>query len=125
MLGEEFKGYKGNEAVDKLLQEKRGYIKDAFHNEAFGDIALIYGDDGCGLCHIIKQRKQQGFTDEKIKSLLYNLGDVITHGTVGQSKNGQGTFEIFKDGEVAVISPTLRGNDFTFVLTAYKSRRKK
>lgn len=125
LLGEEFKGYKGNEAVDKLLQEKRGYIKDAFHNESFGDIALIYGDDGCGLCHIIKQRKQQGFTDEKIKSLLYNLGDVITHGTVGQSKNGQGTFEIFKDGEVAVISPTLRGNDFTFVLTAYKSRRKK
>ncbi|WP_281696835.1 anti-CBASS protein Acb1 family protein [Acidaminococcus massiliensis] len=125
LLGEEFKGYKGNEAVDKLLQEKRGYIKDAFHNESFGDIALIYGDDGCGLCHIIKQRKQQGFTDEKIKSLLYNLGDVITHGTVGQSKNGKGTFEIFKDGEVAVISPTLRGNDFTFVLTAYKSRRKK
>ena len=125
ILGEEFIGYKGTDAVNKLLGEKRGYIKGAFRNKTFGDIALLYGDETLGLCHIIAQRKKQGFTDEKIKDLLGSLDDVITNGKVEPSKTGNETFEVYKDGEVAIISPKLNGNHFTFVLTAYKSRNKK
>ena len=29
-FGEEFKGYKGANAVEKLLKEKRGHVKNAF-----------------------------------------------------------------------------------------------
>ena len=43
LLGEEFKGYKGQEAVNKLLQEKRGHVKGAFHREDMGDIDLLWG----------------------------------------------------------------------------------
>lgn len=125
LLGEEFKGYKGTDAINKLLSEKRGYVKAAFSNKTFGDISLVYGNESLGLCHIIMQRKKQGFTDEKIKALLYSLDDVISSGKVGASKTGNGTFEVYKEGKVAIISPTLNGNKFTFVLTAYKSRNKK
>lgn len=125
VLGEEFTGYKGKAAVDKLLTEKKGHVKSAFRNKTFGDIALVYGNERLGLRHIISQRKKQGFTDEKIKSLLYDLDDVITNGKVAPSNNGRATFEVYKDGKVAIISPSLQGNKFTFVLTAYKSRNKK
>lgn len=125
ILGEEFKGYKGTGAINKLLTEKRGYIKAAFRNETFGDIALVYGNEKLGLCHIIANRKKQGFTDEKIKALLDSLDDVITNGKIEPSNTGNATYEVYKEGKVAIISPTLNGNRFTFVLTAYKSRNKK
>ena len=125
ILGEEFIGYKGTAAVNKLLKEKKGHIKGAFKNKTFGDIALLYGDETLGLCHIIAHRKKQGFTDEKIKALLDSLDDVITNGKVEPSKTGNETFEVYKEGKVAIISPKLSGNRFTFVLTAYKSRNKK
>lgn len=125
ILGPEFSGYAGKAAVDKLLLEKTGYIQAAYHNETFGDIALIYGDETLGLRHIILRRKKQGFTDEKIKALLYDLDDVIATGTIEPSKTGQGTFGVFKDGKMAIISPMLHGNKLNFVLTAYKTRKKK
>jgi hypothetical protein len=53
-LGVEFKGYKGQNAVNKLQQEKRGYIVKAFYRNDIGDIALIWGDDKAGLAHILK-----------------------------------------------------------------------
>ena len=63
VLGEEFTGYKGRAAVDKLLAEKKGHVKSAFRNETFGDIALVYGNERLGLRHIISQIKKQGFTE--------------------------------------------------------------
>jgi hypothetical protein len=37
-LGEKFEGFKGQEAINKLLQEKRGYIPAAFHKD---DLAVL------------------------------------------------------------------------------------
>jgi hypothetical protein len=47
--GEKFEGFKGQEAINKLLQEKRGHIPAAFHRDDIGDIALIWGDEKAGL----------------------------------------------------------------------------
>ena len=56
LYGEEFKGYKGQAAIDKLLKEQRGHVKGAFHRDDIGDIDLVWGSDTAGLQHIIKQR---------------------------------------------------------------------
>lgn len=125
VLGKEFIGYKGKSAIDKLLKEKRGYIKGAFKNSTFGDIALIYGNEKLGLCHIISQRKKQGFSDKRIESLLYSLDDVISYGEIKRSSGGRQTYKIYKDGKVAIIGPSLWGNKLTFILTAYKESNKK
>lgn len=124
VLGKEFIGYKGKSAIDKLLKEKRGYIKGAFKNPTFGDIALVYGNENLGLRHIILHRKKQGFSDKRIKTLLYSLDDVISNGKVSVSSGGRNTFKIYKDEKVAIISPNLWGDKITFVLTAYKARNK-
>lgn len=53
LLGEEFKGYKGQAAVDKLMREKKGHVKGAFHRDDIGDIDLLWGNDYLGLQHIL------------------------------------------------------------------------
>ena len=56
LLGEEFKGYKGQDAVDKLLKEKRGHVKNAFTRPEIGGIDLVWGDENGGLLHTIMRR---------------------------------------------------------------------
>lgn len=120
LLGEEFKGYKGQAAIDKLLQEKRGYVKGAFHREDIGDIDLLWGNDFIGLRHIIKQREAQGIN---ISDFMKDLSSVIEEGRF-RKKTGRGDFEFVKDGKLAVIAIEYHGNKMQYLLTAYKTRYK-
>jgi hypothetical protein len=119
LLGVEFKGYYGQDAVYKLLREKRGHIKAAFHRDDIGGINLVWGDESAGLAHIIKRRTEQGIN---AADFLSNLAEVVEKGEI--SKNVRGNFELHLDKKIAVISPELWGNKLTFVLTAYKTRKK-
>jgi hypothetical protein len=56
-FGEEFKGIKGKDAINKLLKEKRGHVPDAFIREDIGGITLVWGNNKAGLQHIIKHRE--------------------------------------------------------------------
>ena len=119
-FGEEFKGYKGQAAVDKLMQEKRGHVKGAFHREDIGDIDLLWGNDFVGLRHIIKQREAQGIN---IDEFMNGLSSVIEEGRF-RKKTQRGDFEFVKDGKLAVIAIEYRGNKMRYLLTAYKTRYK-
>lgn len=55
-FGEEFKDFKGGEAIEKLLKEKRGHIKNAFERPEIGGIDLVWGDEKGGLLHTIQKR---------------------------------------------------------------------
>lgn len=120
ILGEEYTDVKGQGAIDKLLEEKRGYVRDAFTREGIGGIALVWGDDSLGLQHIVKRRTDQGID---VGSFMADLGEVIKSGRI--SKNPEtGNFEILHKGKMAVISPELNGNKLIFLLTAFKTRKK-
>jgi len=49
LLGTEYTGLKGQESVNKLLEEKQGHVKSAFSHNDIGDVALIWRDDNIGL----------------------------------------------------------------------------
>ena len=123
LLGEEFKGYKGQEAISKLLQEKRGYVKGAFHRDDIGDIDLLWGNDRLGLRHIILQRRKEKETEEEkvrhVNELLSNLGEAIEKAHF-KKKNNRGNFEFQFEKSYIVIAPEYHGNQITYVLTAYK-----
>lgn len=44
VFGKEFKGYSGAKAVEKLMQEKQGFIQGAFSRNDIGDIDVVYGE---------------------------------------------------------------------------------
>ena len=119
LLGEEFKGVKGQDAVNKLLKEKQGHVKGAFHREDIGDIDLIWGDDTCGLQHILKRREEQGINAQEF---VKDLAEVVEKGQY-RRRNDRGNFEFLHGRKMAVISPELRGNKLTFLVTAFKTRR--
>lgn len=122
VLGPEYSGYKGNNAIDKLLKEKCGHINDAYYRDGLGGISVAWGDDGFGLQHIIKRRKENGFSDEKIHALLYQMRDVIERGDMVMSSRGN--IDIKKDGQCVVVTPNLRGKKLTFILTSFRYRKK-
>jgi hypothetical protein len=120
LMGKEFNGVRGAEAVNMLLKEKRGHVKSAFHRNDIGDIDLVWGNEYFGLCHIIRRREEQGIEPNKF---LSDITDVIEKGVI-RKQNDRGNFEIRHNGKIAIISPELAGNKITFLLTAFKTRYK-
>ena len=132
LYGEEFKGYKGQAAIEKLLKEKRGHVKGAFHRDDMGDIDLVWGSDTAGLQHIIKQRSaervdEQGKTAH-IEEILSNIAETI-EGGICEGKNKRGNFEIFIDKEkcryFSIVAPEYHNHKVTFVVTAFRRDKKK
>ena len=121
IYGKEYKGYKGQLAVEKLLKEKQGHIKNAFYREDIGGIDLIWGNDYMGLQHIIERRAEQGID---VQSFLNDITDVIQTGNF-RKKNSRGNFEFISNGKIAVIAPEFKGHKITFLLTAFKTHSKK
>lgn len=118
LLTHEIKNVKGADAIDAILKEKKGYVREAFHRKDIGGIDLFWGDEGVGLRHIIKQRQEQGIP---IEPFLKKLPDVIENGTL--RTNREGNFEIWKDGHTAVVYPVFKGNKVQFLFTAFKQRK--
>jgi len=115
LMGKEYPG-KGQAAIERLLQEKNGHVKGAFHRKGIGEIDLLWGDDTFGLQHIIKRRTEEGLDGE---SFLFDLPKVIQNGKV--KKQSDGRFAISLGDTKAVISPELRGDKVTFLLTAFET----
>lgn len=120
VLGQEYTGLKGQEAISKLLKERQGHIKDAFKRSDIGAITLMWGDDGSGLQHIVKQRESKNI---EINEFMEDLTDVIENGKLVRI-NEKGRYEIMKDRKMAIISPKLRDGKITYLFTAYKTRKK-
>lgn len=120
LLGREYKGYKGQAAVDKLMQERKGHVKGAFHRDDIGDIDLLWGNDYLGLQHILRQREKQGIDGTEF---VKDLAEVVEKGTF-RKKNDRGNFEFLHNGKMVVIAPEFHGNKLTFLVTAYKTRYK-
>lgn len=120
LLGKEIKGVKGQQAVERLLKERQGHVKGAFYRDDLGDIDLIWGDDTCGLQHILLHREEQGIDAQEF---VQDLAEVVEKGNYIK-RNDKGNFEFQHDRKVAVVSPELRGNKLTFLVTAFKTRRK-
>lgn len=99
------------------MKEKRGHVKGAFRREDLGDIDLLWGDDTCGLQHIIKRREEQGIN---AKEFVQDPADVVEKGKY-RKRNTKGNFELLHNGKMAVVAPELRGNKLTFLLTAFKT----
>ena len=121
LLGVEYKGYKGRQAIDKLLDEKNGHIKGAFFRKDIGSIDLLWGNGDLGLQHIIERRCSQGI---EIGSFLDDLTNVIESGLF-RRKNNRGNFEFMLNQKIAIVSPELKGNSLVFLLTAFKTHSKK
>ena len=119
-FGKEYKGYKGQAAVQKLAKEKNGHIKGAFHRSDIGDIDLVWGsyDEG-GLCHLIKRRDEDGYY--AAEEILNNMTDIVENGQL--RKNKEGKYEIWYKKKMIIVRPDYYGEDIRWVLSGFKQRK--
>ena len=117
-FGPEFKGLKGQEAVNKLLEEKKGHVKGAFTRQDIGDIDLAWGDEEQGLAHLIKSRTENNHYN--VDDVLSKLTDTIENGILRKGKSGN--FEIWHNGIMVIVRPDYWGEDIRFVVTGFKQR---
>lgn len=117
-LGEEFEGVKGQAAVEKLIQEKRGHVKGAFVREDIGAIDLFWGNGDVGLQHILDRREEQGIdTAEFVKGMT----EVVEQGTFGGPAKAKDSFIFRTKDKSAVIAYTFKSNDVQYVLSSFLS----
>jgi hypothetical protein len=115
-LGESFEGYEGKAAVNKLIVVKNGYVPNAFYRKETGFIALVWGDENKGLCHIVKRRKEQGIN---IDVFLNKLPTAIEKGKIYPT-DVFGKIKI-KHNDCVVILDVIDGSkNKQFVLTAFE-----
>lgn len=116
LYGKEYKGYKGQKAIEKLRKEQNGHVKNAFFRNDIGMIDLVWGNENRGLYHSIIHRQKENIN---IDDFLSNLSEVIEQGK-NKGYGDNNTLEVWHKGKMAIISPIYHGYKTTFVLTAFK-----
>ncbi|EPE9018769.1 PBECR2 nuclease fold domain-containing protein [Campylobacter upsaliensis] len=118
-FGENFTGYKGKEAIEKLLEEQRGQVRGAFYKEGLGEIDLVWGDENFGLRHILEQRTKQ-WGEEKALKFISHLNENIEKGQIVEVQKGRAAI---KTDLTTIILDKKENNNF--VLTAFRDRNNK
>lgn len=118
-FGEEFTGVKGSDAIEKLLKEKRGHVKNAFTRPEIGGIDLVWGDDTGGLQHTIMRRDKMlrnGTGNISGLDMVKKIPYIIEKGDFDLDENDRPGIE--KDGYRVAIRPTYDGKKLNWIVTA-------
>lgn len=122
-FGSVYNQFKGKvlQAVKFLVNHESGDLLGVFHRKDIGDIDMVWGDDGGGLCHILnKHINDKDFPT--VKGLVSRIEDIVNNGKVDFSNGDKMVLK--KDGYVVTIRRNVREKgikiaDKNWVLTAY------
>ncbi|EAL53382.1 conserved hypothetical protein [Campylobacter upsaliensis RM3195] len=116
-FGINFEGFKGKEAVLKLLEEKRGQVKGAFYKEGLGEIDLVWGDDSFGLKHILNKHGGE------FENLARELSEAVENGKI--VKDDKGRLRLEYENKIVGIKDNWKGKKTAhWVVTAYVKKEK-
>ncbi|WP_270964029.1 LPD23 domain-containing protein [Campylobacter upsaliensis] len=113
-FGVNFEGFKGKEAINKLLEEKRGQVKGAFYKEGLGEIDLVWGDENFGLRHIIDKH------GDEFEDIAAELDEIIAKGVL---EKGEHRYFIKHNDYKGMIALDYKGKESNaWILTLYKDK---
>ncbi|EBD1777526.1 DUF3519 domain-containing protein [Campylobacter jejuni] len=116
-FGINFEGFKGKEAVLKLLEEKGGQVKGAFYKEGLGEIDLVWGDDSFGLKHILNKHGGE------FENLARELSEAVENGKI--VKDDKGRLRLEYENKIVGIKDNWKGEKTNhWVVTAYVKKEK-
>lgn len=121
-FGKEYKGVKGQAAIDKLLEEKNGHVKAAFHRKEVGDIDLAWGDESGGLGHTIKRRDEMKAKKKGTISgleMVNKIPEIIDNGDFDIDSLNRPGF-VF-DGCRVAIRPAFDGEKLNWIVSAMEN----
>lgn len=124
-FGSVYNQFKGKvlQAVKFLVNHESGDLLGVFHRNDVGDIDMVWGNEGCGLCHILnKHINDKDFPT--VKDLVSRIEDIINKGEVDERHSNADKLVLVKDGYLVTIRRNVREKgikiaDKNWVLTAY------
>ena len=124
-FGSVYNQFKGKvlQAVKFLLNHESGDLLGVFHRNDVGDIDMVWGDEGGGLCHILnKHINDKDFPT--VKDLVSRIEDIINKGEVDERHSNADKLVLVKDGYLVTIRRNVREKgikiaDKNWVLMAY------
>lgn len=116
--GKAYAEYSGkpNEAIEKLLKEKGGFVPNAIKKEGIGEIDLIYGNKKYGIAHIIKRRNEDGLDGV---AFVKTLPEIIKNGKVLKDPKNKGRMLIVDGNKEVSIALTFSNKSRNWILSAY------
>ena len=115
--------HKGIEALEKVLQEKKGQVVGAFTRADIGDIDVVWGNEKIGLQKIIAKHLNDfepfGAGEQGV---IYGIGEIVDKGTLKEN-NGVNTITYEKDGRSFRVGLTKGWNgkgENQWIITAYE-----
>ncbi|EPY0440349.1 DUF3519 domain-containing protein, partial [Campylobacter upsaliensis] len=115
-FGVNFEGFKGKEAINKLLEEQRGQVRGAFYKEGLGEIDLVWGDENFGLRHILNKH------GDEFEDIAAELSEAMEKGVLKKQNEVRSRIE-FKDFAIG-LSGEFKGEKRAFIITAFKRNGK-
>jgi len=118
-FGEEYVGFKGIDAIEKLLIEKSGHVKNAFERPELGGIDLVWGDKDGGLMHTIARRDKRLIEGKGTISgvdMARKIPKIVDNGVFNIDVNDRPYIEL--DGFRVAIKPTYDGKKLNWVISA-------
>ncbi len=115
------------EAIDKLLQEKQGFVPKAFNKEGIGDVDLVWGKQnyqtgqGYGLEHIIDGRNRKNKIDGE--KFVRGLSETFENGIVTPDKLHINNSNIEDLNTKIAIPNNWNGKPRNWVLTAHPQNK--
>ena len=122
-FGDIYDNFKGRpkEAFWFLIDRQEGDLQGVFFREGIGDIDLIWGDESCGVCHILLRHiNDKDFPT--VNLMIQTISDIIDNGY--SCKENPDVVVLKKDGYIVVIRKNYRINgkkpeSKNWILTAY------
>jgi len=115
--------HKGIEALEKVLQEKKGQVVGAFTRADIGDIDVVWGNEKIGLQKIITKHLNDfepfGAGEQGV---IHGIGEIVDKGTLKEN-NGVNTITYEKDGRSFRVGLTKGWNgkgENQWIITAYE-----
>lgn len=115
--------HKGIEAIEKVLQEKKGQVVGAFTRADIGDIDVVWGNEKVGLQKIITKHLNDfepfGAGEQGV---IHGIGEVVNKGTLKET-NGVNTITYETDGRSFRVGLTKGWNgkgENQWIITAYE-----
>ena len=121
---DQFKG-KAKEAFDFLIEHQCGDLLGVFHRDEFGDIDLVWGDDGGGFKHIFLKHIGENKSFQNTEVAVNEITNLINKGTMVFENIDKAVFQT--GNKLVTIRKNFREKgkkiaDKNWVLTAYDEK---
>lgn len=111
-------------AIQTLLENKRGFVPDAFNKRGIGNVDLVWGAEGkkgYGLAHIAEKRANEGYD---VREFLNNIPDNVKKGKIVSKKNQPDISLIKNSQNTSIVKKVYNDKKRNWLLTSFNDYEK-